>query len=285
MKILYYNCFAGISGDMNLGAMIDLGVDSNYLINELKKLEIGPYRIHIEKDNRKSIWGTRVDVILPSEEPYVHEHHHHHGHGHEHGHKHDPNHDYEQNHGGHHHHVTFKDIKRSIAESLLSEGVKKISLEIFMKLAAAEAKIHNHDIDDVAFHEVGAVDSIVDIVGAAICLERLNVEKVFSTPVQVGGGFVKCAHGILPVPAPATTEILRGIPIRSGLVLFETTTPTGAAILAATVDHFSDHVHFIPEKIGYGIGQRDTDVANVLRVVLGEMEEAVSGKGIEVKDS
>ena len=109
-----------------------------------------------------------------------------------------------------------------------------------MKIAAAEAKIHGHSIDEVHFHEVGAIDSIVDVVGAAICFEVLNVEKILSSPVQVGGGFVKCAHGMLPVPAPATAEILTGIPIRSGVVPFETTTPTGAAILAATAGRFTD---------------------------------------------
>ena len=162
-----------------------------------------------------------------------------------------------------------------IAESSLSEKVKETGIKIFTKLAQAEAKVHGHGIDEVRFHEVGAVDSIVDIVGAAIGLELLNVDRVLASPVQVGGGFVTCTHGLLPVPAPATAEILKGIPMKSGIVPFEMTTPTGAAILAATSQGFTEEMNFMPEKIGYGIGQRDTDVPNVLRVFLGDMQTNV----------
>jgi hypothetical protein len=259
VKILYYDCFAGISGDMNLGAMIDLGVDPEFLGNELRKLEIGSYEIRVKRDQRRGIFGTKVNVILPSGEdaPAAH------GHGHR----------------------SFKDIAGLIEKSSFSDGVKNTSLRIFMKIAAAEAKIHGHSIDEVHFHEVGAIDSIVDVVGAAICFEHLNVEKVLSSPVQVGGGFVKCAHGMLPVPAPATAEILTGIPIRSGVVPFETTTPTGAAILAATARRFTEHVNFTPLKIGYGVGQRDTDIPNVLRVFLGEMDDEKHDQDVEVKEA
>ena len=135
------------------------------------------------------------------------------------------------------------------------------------------------------FHEVGAIDSIVDIVGAAICLEYFDVDQIFSSPVQVGGGYVQCAHGVLPVPAPATVEILKEIPIRSGLVPFEATTPTGAAILAATVDRFVGTMDFIPRSIGYGVGRRDTEVPNVLRVFLGEMENDFSDQDVDVNEA
>lgn len=259
MKILYYDCFAGISGDMNLGAMIDLGVDPEVLREALRKIEIGSYEIQVKRDQRRGIFGTKLDVILPSGEgaPAAH------GHGHR----------------------SFKEIAGLIEKSNFSEGVKSTSLNIFVKIARAEAKIHGHSIDEVHFHEVGAIDSIVDVVGAAICFEVLNVDKIISSPVQVGGGFVKCAHGMLPVPAPATAEILTGIPIRSGLVPFETTTPTGAAILAATAGRFADRVDFTPLKIGYGIGQRDTDVPNVLRVFLGEMEDEEQDLDVELKEA
>ena len=156
----------------------------------------------------------------------------------------------------------------------MSAKVKSISLNIFTRIAEAEGKIHGHKTDDVHFHEVGAVDSIVDIVGAAVCLDYLHPDRIISSPVEVGGGFVRCAHGILPVPAPATVEILQGIPVKSGAVPFETTTPTGAAILAATVDTFTEELYFTPQKIGYGIGHRDTDIPNVLRAYLGEMPTA-----------
>jgi pyridinium-3,5-bisthiocarboxylic acid mononucleotide nickel chelatase len=252
MKILYYDCFAGISGDMNLGAMIDLGVPGDFLLSELKKLAIGEYEVKITSDKRKGITGTRVEVIVNSDVAAST------GHAHE--------------------ERTFKDIVHIISKSDLSEKVKGISLNIFTRIAEAEGKIHGHKKDDVHFHEVGAVDSIVDIVGAAVCLDYLRPDRIISSPIQVGGGFVRCAHGILPVPAPATVEILRGIPVKSGVVPFETTTPTGAAILAATADAFAEDIYFTPQKIGYGIGHRETDIPNVLRAYLGEMpSEKFSG--------
>ena len=147
---------------------------------------------------------------------------------------------------------------------------------MFMKVAEAEAKVHGKSLYEVHFHEVGAVDSIIDIVGAAICLSYLNVDKIMSSSVELGGGFVKCAHGIIPVPAPATVEILKGIPVKLGAVAFETTTPTGAAILAANVSEFKDDNNFIINKIGYGIGNRDTEIPNVLRVMLVEEADDLS---------
>lgn len=146
-------------------------------------------------------------------------------------------------------------------------------MKIFMQVALAEAKVHGKPLEEVHFHEVGAVDSIVDIVGAAICLDYLKVDKILASPVQVGGGFVRCAHGLIPVPAPATVEILKGIPVKAGLVPFETTTPTGAAILAAVVDEFTDKTDFVMEAVGYGLGNRDLEIPNVLRVYLGRMED------------
>ncbi len=252
MKILYYDCFSGISGDMNLGVLLDLGVTPDYLLGELKKMDIGEYEVKITQDKRKGITGTRVEVIVNSGVAVCT--------GQASGER------------------TFKDVVQIISKSDLSAKVRNISLDIFTRIAVAEGKIHGCKTDDVHFHEVGAVDSIVDIVGAAICLDCLQPERIISSPVQLGGGFVRCAHGILPVPAPATVEILRGIPVKSGAVPFETTTPTGAAILAATVDAFTEDLCFTPQKIGYGIGHRDTDIPNVLRAYLGEMPpEAFSG--------
>jgi uncharacterized protein (TIGR00299 family) protein len=267
MKILYYDCFSGISGDMNLGALLDLGIDKRYLIEELSKLNLKGYEIKVSRDSRKGIQGTKVDVTLQ-------EHHHEHNHnedGHSHVHK---SNDY--SHGNHTHshdeHRNLKDIEGIINSSELNSKVKELSKKIFMKVAEAEAKVHGKSLYEVHFHEVGAVDSIVDIVGAAICLNHLNVDKIMSSSIELGGGFVKCAHGIIPVPAPATVEILKGIPVKLGAVPFETTTPTGAAILAAIVDEFQDDKNFIIDKIGYGIGNRDTEIPNVLRVML--VEEA-----------
>lgn len=252
MKVLYYDCFCGISGDMNLAALVDLGVPKEYLIDELSKLNLNSeYEIKIENSMKLGITGTRVDVIL----------------------KHEHNHE-EHDHTHEHHHRSLRDIEEIINSSSLSDKVKKLSLDIFMKVAKAEAKVHGKDLYEIHFHEVGAIDSIVDIVGAAVCLNYINVDKIIASPVQVGGGFVKCAHGIMPVPAPATAEILKDIPMNTGLVQFETTTPTGAAILAANSEEFTKNIDFKIKKIAYGIGHRDLEIPNVLRVYLGEKESA-----------
>jgi pyridinium-3,5-bisthiocarboxylic acid mononucleotide nickel chelatase len=249
MKILYYDCFMGISGDMNLAALIDLGVDKQHLTSELKKLKINDeYELQIESGIKNGITGTKVDVIL----------HHHHKHHH-----HDEP-------GGHHHHRHFTDIRKMIWESSLSPFVKQRSIETFEKIAVAEAKIHGTTIEKVHFHEVGATDSIVDIVGNAICIEYLKPDMIISSPLQVGGGMVKCDHGIFPVPAPATAEILKNIPIKSGLVQSETTTPTGAAIIATNAAEITESMEFTIEKTGYGLGTKNFDTPNVLRVFWGE---------------
>lgn len=269
MKILYYDCFSGISGDMNLGALLDLGIDKKYLIDELSKLSINGYEIKVSRDSRKGIEGTKVDVDLQ-------EHHHEHtqdGSEGEHSHGHvGSNHSHEE-------HRNLKDIEKIIDCSELSSKVKELSKKIFMRVARAEAKVHGKTLYEVHFHEVGAIDSIVDIVGAAICISHLNVDKIMSSSIELGGGFVKCAHGLIPVPAPATVEILKGIPVKLGAVPFETTTPTGAAILAANVSEFKDDNDFIIKKIGYGIGNRDTEIPNVLRVMLVEEVENLSDTG------
>ncbi|WP_446899879.1 nickel pincer cofactor biosynthesis protein LarC [Clostridium sp. LBM24168] len=259
MKILYYDCFSGISGDMNLGAMVDIGVDGNYLVSELAKLNINEYNIVIKKNTKNGIAGTKVDVILLYGSN---------SHGDEH----------------HSHHRNLHDIENIINSSKLNSKVKKISLEIFKKVAEAEAKVHNSSIYEVHFHEVGAVDSIVDIVGAAICFDYLNIDKVVSSKVEVGYGFVKCAHGTLPVPAPATAEILKGVPIKSQ-VPFEAATPTGAAILTYFTSEFTDSKNFKINKIGYGIGTKDNDsIPNVIRVFIGESNESGNCDGGYSKD-
>lgn len=266
MKVLYYDCFCGISGDMNLGALLDLGVDEVYLRRELSKLTLDvEYELQIKQDNKKGISGTRVDVILKNE-IHVHKHHQHH---------HEAQVEMASD-NGHTHpvHRNLKAIEYIIINSNLDDKVKTLSLAIFMKVAEAEAKVHGKPLYEVHFHEVGAVDSIIDIVGAAVCLDYLKVDKIMASSVQLGGGFVKCAHGIIPIPAPATVEILKNIPVKSGIVPFETTTPTGAAILAANVDVFTEHMDFSIEKVGYGIGHRELEIPNVLRVYLGYEERS-----------
>lgn len=271
MRTLYYECFAGLSGDMNLGAMIDLGVEPDYLIKNLALLGLeAHYKIQIRKDQKHGIYGTKVDVIeVEPQHDHDHNHDHDHDHDHEH-HKHSHNH----SHPVAHHHRTFGDIKAIINNSKLSERVKNDSLLMFKIIAEAEGKIHNKPIDDVHFHEVGAIDSIVDIVGAAICYEALDVSRVMASTVEVGSGFVKCAHGLMPIPAPATAEILMGVPIKSDVKKFEMTTPTGAAILKAHVDTYDDQRHFKVQKLGYGLGTRDLEIPNLVRVMIIEADFA-----------
>jgi len=259
MKILYYDCFAGISGDMNLGAMIDLGIDPEYLKKELARLPVHGYELQVEKDIRKGITGTRVQVVIDDHHQHLHKHDHHHEHG-----------------TGHHHHDhnSFAEIRHLILSSALDDRVKNLSLSVFEKLAYAEARIHNKPVDEVHFHEVGAIDSIVDIVGAAICMNMLAPDIVQCSTVELGGGSVRCAHGIYPVPAPATTEIVKNMPVRKGTVDYEATTPTGAAILAACVQQFTDKSNFRILKTGYGIGTKDAEIPNVLRVLLCETADS-----------
>jgi uncharacterized protein (TIGR00299 family) protein len=250
MNILYYDCFSGISGDMNLAAMIDLGVDPAFLARELSKLGLDhEFTLEAGKDSRKGIHGTRVDVVLKK--------HHHAPHGHHHA-----------------AHRNLRDIETIIDQSGLAESVKKTALAIFRRVAEAEGKVHGRDLYEVHFHEVGAVDSIVDIVGAAVCFHALDIDQVWCSPVELGGGFVTCAHGRMPVPAPATVEILRDCPTTRGAVMQETTTPTGAAILAALTDRFTAGPALTVRKTAYGIGHRDTDIPNVLRVHLATAEES-----------
>ncbi len=246
MRILYYDCFAGISGDMNLGALLDLGVDRAFLENELKKLNIEGFHLEISSDIRRGISGTKATVVIQNPDNEKHRHLHH--------------------------------VEEIINNSSLSEKVKATSLKIFRLIAFAEAKVHNIEVERVHFHEVGALDSIADIVGAAICLDYLKIDKVLSSPIQLGGGTVKCAHGIMPVPAPATALIVANIPVKTGLVQHEATTPTGAAILVATVDEYTSEINFPISKTAYGIGQRDvSEVPNVLRVYLSDTKTAISG--------
>ncbi|MDS0524844.1 nickel pincer cofactor biosynthesis protein LarC [Clostridium sp. SHJSY1] len=277
MKVLYYDCFCGISGDMNLAALINLGVPKEYIIKELSKLNLNSeYEINVETAIKLGITGTRVDVILKNAmsdkeniQGDIHDNKHkEHKHVHIHyGIKHKNEEKY------HHDHRNLSDIEKIIDSSDLNDRVKMLSLSIFMKVAEAEAKVHGKTVYEVHFHEVGAIDSIVDIVGAAIAIDYLNVDKIMASSVQVGGGFVKCAHGLMPVPAPATVEILKNIPMNTGIVQFETTTPTGAAILSANVEEYTDNIDFSIDKIGYGIGHRDLEIPNVLRVYLGTIVE------------
>ena len=289
MKTLYLDLFSGISGDMFLGAMLDLGVDLHALEHELEKLGLQVYHLHTSRQQRGSVAGTKFDVHLdhecdsadhPHEEHgHGHEHEHEHGHDHDHGDDHDHGHRHSGHSHEHEHSRNFTDIKELISRSKLSEWVKARSIAIFQRVANAEGKIHGKPAADVHFHEVGAVDSIVDIVGTCIALELLGKPRVLASAVVDGTGWVKCAHGKFPVPAPATLEILgaRGVSVSQCEERHELVTPTGAALLAELAESFGPMRDLTPHKIGYGLGTRENQTRpNVLRAVLGESTDAAA---------
>ena len=278
MRIAYYDCFSGISGDMNLGAMLDLGVDRKTLIDGLNKLELEGWHLEIVTDQRHGITGTRVTVVTEDDHEHHHDHDHEHEHlhtgGHDHEHLHDSHHESEDVGEHHHPHRNLADIEKIINDSSLSSQVKSTALGIFSHIAEAEAAVHGKPVSEIHFHEVGAIDSIIDIVGAAICFEALAVDRVYTSVVELGGGMVRCAHGLMPVPAPATARIISGFPVHTGGVDFEATTPTGAAIIAAMAEPLPEDISLVIRKSGYGIGQKNNPARpNILRIILAESAE------------
>jgi uncharacterized protein (TIGR00299 family) protein len=242
MKILYFDCFSGVSGDMTLAALLDLGLPQEKLRLELEKLGLKNYTLNIFQGSRNGIAGMGMEVkVGPGDENHRH----------------------------------FSDIRKIIEGSSLKPDVKKTSLAIFQRLAEAEAKVHAQRVEEVHFHEVGAVDSIVDIVGAAIGIDYFQPGRILSTELPMGRGFVQCQHGRLPLPAPATLEVLKGYPLKNVEVEGELVTPTGAAIVATLSSDVTSFPAMTVEKIGYGMGKKDfPDRPNLLRLVLGEATEA-----------
>jgi len=245
MKSLYLDCFSGISGDMTLAALVDAGADRHYIEEELQKIKIEPFTLAWKQVLKQGISSLKVDVLLDKEKlPHQHRH--------------------------------YSDIVKLIQQAEFNENVTSISLTIFEKIAVSEAKIHNLPLEKVHFHEVGAIDSIVDIVGVALAIDSLKIEKIFSSPVPLGSGTIHCDHGVYPVPAPATLDMMRGLPIAPSKYQLEMTTPTGAGIISGMVDEFSIGIPSITiDSIGYGAGTRDLpNQPNVLRVIVGHAEES-----------
>jgi pyridinium-3,5-bisthiocarboxylic acid mononucleotide nickel chelatase len=262
MKTLYFDCFSGISGDMTIGALLDLGLDLKYLQAELQKLPVEGYELKASRVTRSSISAMKFDVLVKGEEHHGHDPYHEHHHSHEHGHT--------------HFHRKASEILAMIRDSNLNGNTKRIASEIFTKLAISEGKVHHIPPEDVEFHEVGAIDSIVDTVGTAIGFDALGIERFLCSAINVGSGFIHCQHGVLPVPAPATADLLRDATIYQKHAQTELVTPTGAAILAAVVNRFGNLQGFRAERIGYGAGTKQfPDFPNCLRLMLGD-EQSVS---------
>lgn len=244
MTIAYFDCFSGICGDMILGALIDLGLDTNYLKKELKKLDISGYEIDVKKVEKNHITGTDVYITVKEKQ----------------------------------HHRSLTEINNLIDNSKLDKEVKELSKKIFLKLAEAESKIHNVDIDEVHFHEVGAVDSIIDIVGTSIGLKKLQIENVFCSHLPLGKGFVTCSHGTIPIPAPATVELLKDVPVYQTDIGHEMVTPTGAAVITTIANDFGEMPLMKIKKVGYGAGKIESENPSLLRVLLGELENNIKNK-------
>ena len=277
MKVLYFDCSSGISGNMTLGALLELCDDPTYLERELEKLHVDGYHLHISKTKKNGITGTYVDVHLEHDEhphthdhhEHTHEHHQHHQHHHEHDH-HDHNHHHD------HIHRNLFDVEKIIDESEIDDNAKDLAKRIFMRVALAESKVHNEPLDQVHFHEVGAVDSIVDIIGTAILITHIQPDAIYSSVVNDGYGFIECAHGMISVPVPATCEIFanshaltRQIDIDTELV-----TPTGAAIISELASSYGVQPIMDIQKIGWGCGSKDLRIPNVLKVMMGEINKA-----------
>lgn len=244
MTFAYFDCFSGISGDMTLGALVELGVPVEWLQQELRKLPLDEFGLNSKGVNRHGIHATQMEISFQES----------------------------------HHHRTYQTIQDLVQGSDLSSRVKETSLAMFDRVASAEAAVHQMPKQEVHFHEVGAMDAIIDIVGACLGLEYLGIERVTASPLPLGSGFVECAHGTLPVPAPATLEILKGLPVYAGPIAKEMVTPTGAAIIATIADTFEPMPVMRVDRIAYGAGTRELEAQpNLLRVVLGQCEACSKG--------
>jgi uncharacterized protein (TIGR00299 family) protein len=245
MLLAYFDCFSGISGDMTLAALIDLGLDQDYLREQLATLGLHGYSLNIRRSSRRGFAGVRFDVEVAADQP----------------------------------HRGYRDIRNLVEQSDIHEGAKVRALKILEILAEAEAHVHGTTKEHVHFHEVGAVDSIVDIVGAAVGTQHLGISEIIFSPLPLSRGFVDTAHGTIPTPGPATLEILAGVPVRGVDCPIELVTPTGAAIAKALASEFGPYPSFVPLKTGYGLGKSDpVEFPNALRVTLGRRSDHQIGQ-------
>ncbi len=305
MKAIYLETFAGISGNMLLGALLDAGFPIDVLKSELAKLNLGEYELVHQRANKLGIDAQYFNVLLPHGHEHSHNHEHAHEHHHEHEHHHheeehfhcqeyahtyDPAHHHEHHHHHelphthhHHEHRNLKAVMEIIDGSSLSQSIKDKAREVFTAIAIAEAKVHGKTVEEVHFHEVGAIDTIIDIIGCLLGLEYLGIEKVYVGKITTGHGFVKCAHGLMPVPAPATAELLQGLPQEKGRVAKELTTPTGAALAKVLGDTALELPEdFVCEKIAYGAGTWELEIPNVLRIHVGTIANEKNASILEV---
>ena len=290
MKTLYLECGMGAAGDMLTAALLELTDNPGAFIDRMNALGLPGVRVQCEPSVKCGIQGTHMKVTVNGEEEeslnaggHNHEHEHEHEHGHEHGHDHSHEHTHEHSghdhehgdihsheHGHSHPHSSLEDVAAVISGLALSDKVKADALAVYTLIAEAESKAHGKPVSEIHFHEVGSLDAIADVVGVCLLMEQIAPDRVIASPVHVGSGYVRCAHGILPVPAPATASILQGIPTYGGQVQGELCTPTGAALLRHFVHRFGDRPVMAVSSVGYGMGKKDFERANCVRAFLGE---------------
>jgi len=238
MRVAYFNCFSGISGDMVLAALVDLGWSVKELERELDKLDLSGYQVEAKKVAKKGITSTQIEIHIEEDKKER----------------------------------KLKDILSILDKSKLEKKIKERSRAIFIRLASVEAKIHGKSPQKIHFHELGGLDTIIDVVGAVAGMKYLGIEKMYSSSLPLGKGFVKCSHGTIPVPAPATLELLKGVPVYGSNIEAELVTPTGAAIISTLAENFGQMPPMEIDNIGYGAGQRDLPIPNLLRVSLGMLK-------------
>lgn len=251
MKIAYFDCFAGISGDMLLGALVDAGVSWTFLKEQLALLNIDGFSVNLEETTRNGLRGKKVTVKSLNEQPCR----------------------------------TLNDIVTILKNTSLEPRITNKAIQVFRTLAKAEAQIHNKTINEIHFHEVGAIDAIVDIVGSIVGIDALGIDKIYASALNTGRGFIKCEHGTIPCPAPATLEILKGVPVYSSGIESELVTPTGAAIIKTLADSFGSVPGMTVIKTGYGAGSRELAIPNLLRLIVGESDEQSNQEQIVVLES
>lgn len=257
MKVLYWDTFAGISGDMALGSLIALGADPEKIIDQLHSIGLREFKLDVRSRQVHGIQATDIDVVILEHHA---EHYHHHAQDQE---------NIDKSAIRHHHNRRLPDIQKMILSGALSERSQKNALQVFNVLAEAEAQVHGTTLEQVHFHEVGAVDSLVDIVGTCIALDQLNIEEIRISTLPWSKGFVKCAHGTLPLPAPASLMLLRGFKFRDSGITGELITPTGAALIRALAQQ-TDFPEMVIHNVGYGSGKNDYGIPSLLRGVIGE---------------
>lgn len=293
MKTLYIECNMGAAGDMLMAALSELLPNPDDFIARMNALNLPGVRFERKKAEKCGITGTHISVTVEGEEEHSHDvegtgngeqgtgfaHEHHHGHDHHHGHaqaaaaNHSELPDHDHDHDHHHHHSSLHDIHAIIDALDLPEAVKADAKAVYMRIAEAESEVHGHSVEQIHFHEVGALDAVADVVGVCALMHEIAPERVVASPVHVGSGQVRCAHGVLPVPTPATALLLQGVPVYGGAIRGELCTPTGAALLKHFAGDFGAMPAMTLYRVGYGMGTKDFPWANCVRVLLGETDE------------